>query len=76
MHLTGAAERQACAAIDDHSALCVDSASFACGEVRIDFYCIGCRIIRCESDNDYDERRIDEVEGRDLAEFMQYHHLT
>lgn len=75
MHLTGPAKRQACAAIDDHSARCVDSASFTCDGVRINFYCVGGRILRCESDDDYNERRIDQVEGRDLAEFMQYHHM-
>lgn len=76
MHsLTGPAELSACAAIDDHSAQRVDSASFACDGIVIDFYCIGGRVLRSEYDADYGDRRIDEVDGCDLKDFMLCHNL-
>ena len=73
MHLTGTAKQQACDAIEDESAYLVKGASFERDGVKIQFYCIDGRVLRSEYDNDYNERRIDEVRGCELAEFMFCH---
>lgn len=75
MHLIGPAKLAACRAIEDNSATWVEAASFKCDGVVINFYCIQGRVLRCEFDADYDERRIDQVDGSDLKDFMLYHHL-
>lgn len=74
-HLVGQPEKAACAAIADHSAVRVDSATFACDGVLVEFYCLEGRILRSEYDTEYDERRIDRVDGNDLKDFMICHHL-
>lgn len=75
MHLTGPAKAAAVRAIADHTAQWIEAASFECDGVKIKHYCLRGRVLRCEYDADYDERRIDEVEGRELADFMYCHRL-
>lgn len=75
MHLTGAAERQVCAAIDDGVAVWIKSASFTCDGIAINFYVLSGRVLRFEYDQDYSEKRLDEIDGLDLRDFMIYHHL-
>lgn len=75
MHLTGPAKVAAVRAIENDPAARVATASFKCDGVLVDFYCIGERVLRCEHDTDYDERRIEQVDGADLKDFMIYHHL-
>jgi len=65
-------------AIDDHLAEKVEGASFVAGEAdeyHIDHFRIGARIVRCEYHTLSTRYHMDEITGRDLAEFRQYHRL-
>jgi hypothetical protein len=75
MHLIGQPEKLACSAIADGVAVWIKAASFTCDGVQINFYFLHGRVLRCEYDEDYEDRRIDEVDGSDLKDFMLCHHL-
>lgn len=65
-------------AIDDHLAEKVDSASFVAGahdEYQIDHFRIGSRVVRCEYHTLSTRYHMDEITGRDLAEFRVFHSL-
>jgi hypothetical protein len=73
--LTGRPESLAIADIDSGAAFWIKAASFTIDRVQINFYSLNGRILRCEYDEDCNERLIDEVEGHDLADFMHCHNL-
>jgi len=65
-------------AIDKRLATKVEGASFVAGnegEYHIDHFLIGSRIVRCEYHDLSARYYLDEITGRDLAEFRQFHRL-